>query len=71
MFRKISIALVAVAALGSATLRPRHRPGDAAGGSAGSMADTMRDGAIAVSATGTAAPAGAISIRTAASDRGQ
>jgi hypothetical protein len=52
--------------------RPRHRPGDAAAGSAATMADFMRDGAIAVSATATAAArAGAISIRPAASDRSQ
>ena len=54
------------------SLRPRHRPGDVAAGSAGSMADTTKDGAIAVSDTGTAAArAGAISIRPAASDRRQ
>jgi hypothetical protein len=54
------------------SLRPRHRPGDAAEGSAATMADFMRDGAIAVSDTATAAArAGAISIRTAASDRRQ
>ena len=43
-----------------------------AAGSAGFMADTTKDGAIAVSDTGTAAArAGAISIRPAASDRRQ
>src|SRR5580704_11419702 len=50
--------------------RLRHRPGDAAEGLAATMADFMRDGAIADLATASGR-AGAISIRTAASDRGQ
>jgi hypothetical protein len=48
------------------SLRPRHRPGDAAAGSVASMADFMRDGTIGVLATA-AGRAGAIFIRTAAS----
>jgi hypothetical protein len=69
MFRKISIALVAAAALGSAALAPTSASAwGRGGGSAGSMADFMRDGAIGVSAIATAVGrAGVISIRTAAS----
>jgi hypothetical protein len=50
------------------SLRPRHRLGDAAADSAGSMADFTRDGAIGVSAMATAVGrAGVISILTVAS----
>jgi hypothetical protein len=66
MFRKISIALVAAAALGSAALAPTSASAWGRGGFGGLHGGFHEGWAIGVSATASGR-GGAISIRTAAS----